>query len=311
MNSATWAPRLREPGWVLLPLRLFLGVVFLDGGISKIADRRFLDDSSPVSMHANVLAVKGTSPIGSLLGPVADHSAVFGLLMAFGEIAVGLGILLGVFTRLAALGGMVLALSLWLTVSWQADPWFTSADIVYLVALTPLVLAGTGGVLSVDGWLTDVRRRRPDAREDRTRRVLVGGAVATLGVLVVGASSLFRRRDSGSVQAVTGPSPSGSSDAGVLVKAADVPVGGARQVTDPQSGDPAWVLQLTRGQFTAYDAACPHQGCAVAFVSPSDGFRCPCHGSTFDSSGARLSGPAPTGLRPIALNATSGEIRLS
>src|SRR6266516_3241088 len=128
-----WPPTRREedrvfppqPGWVLLPLRAFLAVVFLYG-------------TSPTSIHAQVLAVKHASPIGGLLGPVADHSFAFGLLMAFAEIAVGLGVLLGLFTRIAAAGGMLLALSLWLTVSWQAEPWFTSADVVSLFALTPL-----------------------------------------------------------------------------------------------------------------------------------------------------------------------------
>lgn len=310
----SWTERVCEPGWVILPLRVFLGIVFLDGGISKIADRRFLDDSSPTSMHANVLAVKGASPIGGLLGPVVDHSAVFGLLMAFGEIAVGLGVLLGLFTRLAAAGGTVLALSLWLTVSWQADPWFTSADVVYLFALSPLVIAGSGAVLSLDGWLAQSAARPPGPAADRTRRTLLAGAVAVLGVAVVGASSLFRRDARSSDAKLPGPatsSGSGGSGSGgeALAQVSDVPIGGGKQVTDPSSGDPAWVLQLRQGQFTALNAVCPHQGCPVSFVSPDAGFTCPCHGSTFDATGKRLSGPARQDLEPIAVAADGSQIR--
>src|SRR6266516_2769661 len=110
--------RFARPGWVILPLRGFLTVVFLYGGISKIADRRFLDGSSPLSMHASVEAVRGASPIGGLLDPVAAHSFGFGVLMAIAELAVGLGLLAGLFTRVAAVGGMLLTASLWLTVSW-------------------------------------------------------------------------------------------------------------------------------------------------------------------------------------------------
>lgn len=302
-----WTERRREPGWVLLPLRLFLGVVFLDAGISKIADKRFLDDASPTSMHANVLAIKGASPIGDLLGPVADHGALFGILLAFAEIAVGLGVLLGVATRLAAVGGMVLSLSLWLTVSWQANPWFTSADVVYLVALTPLAIAGTGGVLSLDGWLANVAVRRPGRGRDHTRRTLLTGAVAVLGVAVVGAASLLRRRSVSTAEPDS--SGSGTASTGVLAKVSEVPVGGAKQVTDPTSGDPAWVLQLTPGQFTAVDAVCPHQGCPVNFASADAGFICPCHGSTFDSTGKRLSGPAQRNLQAISVAADGTEIR--
>lgn len=133
-----WRQRTNQVGWVLLPLRAFLAVVFSYGGISKIADNRFLDASSPLSMHASLVAVRDLSPIGGLLGPVEAHSFAFGVLMAAGEMAVGMGILLGLFTRLAAVGGIAITLSLWLTVSWGATPWYTSADLVYVFAFTPL-----------------------------------------------------------------------------------------------------------------------------------------------------------------------------
>lgn len=291
------------PGWVLLPLRGFLAVVFLYAGISKIADPRFLDASSPVSMHAQVLAVRAQSPVGGLLGPVAAHSTAFGLVMALGEFAVGLGLLLGLFTRVAAGGGMLLALSLWLTVSWNASPWFTSADVVYLFALTPFLLAGAGGVLSLDGWLDGLRATAPDSGADRTRRGFLGAGVAVAGGLVLGIAASFRDRKPARAPAAAASPPV------ELVAAADVPVGGGKQVTDTQSGDPAWVLQLRQGSFTAYDAVCPHQGCTVEFVSPTAGFACPCHGSRFGANGQLLSGPAPHGLAPIPVQVVGGQVR--
>jgi thiosulfate dehydrogenase [quinone] large subunit len=74
-------------------------------------------------------------------------------------------------------------------------------------------------------------------------------------------------------------------------------VGGAAQFTDPTTGDPAFVLQPTRGRFVAFDASCPHQGCPVDFTG--SGFRCPCHGATFDGTGAVTRGPARQPLSPI------------
>src|SRR6185312_7804743 len=76
-----WREHARQVGWVLLPLRAFLAIVFLDGGISKIADPRFLDDASPLSMHASVTAIRSSSPIGGALGVVENHSAAFGVAM--------------------------------------------------------------------------------------------------------------------------------------------------------------------------------------------------------------------------------------
>ncbi len=51
-------PRPDQSGWALLVLRAFIAFVFLYAGISKIADRRFLDGSSPLSIHASVEAVR-------------------------------------------------------------------------------------------------------------------------------------------------------------------------------------------------------------------------------------------------------------
>jgi thiosulfate dehydrogenase (quinone) large subunit len=313
--------------WVLLPLRLFLGVTFLYAGLSKIAQSSFLDEKSPASMHATLLAVKGSSPIGGLLGPVVDHTFVFGVFMALAETAVGIGTLLGLFSRIAGLGGMVLSFSLFLTVSWGADPWYTGADLVYFFAFTPLVLAGALPY-SVDEWLARAAVRVPGVGEDRTRRALLAGGAAVGALVAVGLSSLLRS-DSGSNTAAgsgTGdatPTPGGvtpttgapslsssapSSSAEALVAASAVPVGGGKEVTDPTSGDQVWVLQLETGKYTAVDAKCPHQGCAVNFVSSSAGFRCPCHQSAFTSTGALTSGPATSGLKSIAVTESNGQI---
>jgi thiosulfate dehydrogenase [quinone] large subunit len=294
--------RFVQPGWVILPLRAFLAVVFLYAGISKIADRRFLDGSSPVSIHATIAAVRHGSPIGWLLGPAADHSFAFGLAMSVAEIAVGLGVVLGLFTRVAAAGGMLITLSLWLTVSWQSEPWFTGADVVYFFALTPLLIGGSAGVLSLDAWLDQARDRHPGAREDRTRRAMLAGGAALLGGVLAGGSSLFRRSSSSA-------SPQADRSGRVLVKASEVPVGKGKQVRDPATGHTDWVLQLQAGQFTAYDATCPHQGCSVDFVSAAAGFACPCHGSRFDAGGRRTAGPAPSGLTAIQVSVEGGEVR--
>jgi thiosulfate dehydrogenase [quinone] large subunit len=302
---APWDERLTAPGWVLLPLRGFLAFVYLYGGISKVAGGTFLSGVGPQSMHASVIAARDTSPIGGLLGPVASHSFGFGLLMAMAELAVGIGLLLGLFTRVAAVGGMALSLSLWLTVSWQADPWFTSADLVYLFAFTPLLLAGAGGVASLDGWLDGVRHRQPGDREDRTRRALVAGGVAVLAGVVLGGAALFRRSPTNSkASAIDSAMPPVT-----LTKVAKVPVGGAVKVADGNSGHDAWVLQLHPGQITALSAVCPHEGCTVDFISPAEGFVCPCHQSHFAASGQRLSGPAPTGLQQIPVLIADGDVR--
>src|SRR5450759_3001945 len=66
-----------------------------------------------------------------------------------------LRLFLGLWTRIAALRGMALAFTFLLTVSCGTRPYFYGPDIIYLLAYTPFVLAGDGGVLS---WGAVLRR---------------------------------------------------------------------------------------------------------------------------------------------------------
>ena len=83
----------------------------------------------------------------------------FGYVIAFGELAVGLGTLFGLLSRLAALGGALISLSLWLTVSWQTEPYYYGNDLAYLMAWLPLILAGAP-YLSLDAVWSKHRRRQ-------------------------------------------------------------------------------------------------------------------------------------------------------
>jgi thiosulfate dehydrogenase [quinone] large subunit len=57
---------------------------------------------------------------------------------------------------------------------------------------------------------------------------------------------------------------------------------------------PLFVRRDEGDSFLALSATCTHQGCTVA--AARDGFRCPCHGSTYDREGRNTGGPAP---RPL------------
>jgi thiosulfate dehydrogenase [quinone] large subunit len=327
---------------VLLPLRAFLGVTFIYAGLSKILDPNYLDPASPLGVHTQMLHAATTSPIGGLVSLTADHATLTGLLIAFGELAVGLGAVLGLLTRLAALGGMLLALSFFLTVSWTTTPYYYGADIVFALAWTPLLIAGDGGLFSLTASLRARVRTsmslapQPTARETvlvgneverRTvlRSATVAGAVGA--VAVVGGSLLAFARRSSASQAATTPRPtatpslaaggaaSPSATAGasaspvaaanVIAQASSVPVGSAKSFTGP-GGAPAYLLHPDANTFVAFDATCTHQGCPVSYVGP--GFQCPCHGASYDQNGQVTGGPAPAPLAKIAVKVTNGQV---
>jgi thiosulfate dehydrogenase [quinone] large subunit len=154
-----WAQyRFRQPGWQLLPLRAFLGVTFLYASLQKLANPTYLNPSNPQSVVGQMRLLRHTSPIGPLLGLSLHAPRLVGLTIAFAELAVAVAVLLGLWTRLAALGGMALSLTFLLTVSWRTTPYYYGSDIVFFFAWTVIAAFGAGDVLSLDGWLAERAR---------------------------------------------------------------------------------------------------------------------------------------------------------
>lgn len=341
-SREVWAGRLRQPGWLLLPQRAFLGVTFCYAGLSKLADPAYLDSAAPTSFQRQTVALLHSSPIGPLLAVALHHGVLFGVLIALGELAAGLGTLAGLFSRVAAIGGLLLSLTFLLTVSWNTVPYYYGSDIVFCFLWLPLVAVGAGGVFSLDELLA----RRPIGlgRADPAGRRAVltrGGAAVGLGLLALaggGVAALLGhdRRSSlgrlagGRPAGLTGPSPSPatgsstgpsvgpSSEPGrpqsaagtpVLADAPRLPVGQAAPFTDPVSGDPAFVVRETDSDYRAFDGICPHAGCTVEYLSDAREFACPCHGSTFDGhTGAVTAGPAASGLAQIPVQVRGGQV---
>lgn len=107
----------------------------------------------------------------------------------------------------------------------------------------------------------------------------------------------------GSSQTPSGTEQNGQDlPEGVLARTADVPVGGG------VVSNGILVMQLSEGQFTAYNASCPHQGFLVQ--PPSNGtITCPGHNSHFNASdGAVIDGPATRGLVLIAVKVSGTDV---
>ncbi|MFJ4498700.1 DoxX family protein [Streptomyces sp. NPDC088864] len=142
----------------LLPLRIFLGVTFLYAGLDKLTDSACFHATGPGSIGAQMDSVRDAAAIPGLVDLALHAPAGFGYAIALGELAVGIGTLLGLWSRIAALGGALISLSLWLTVSWQISPYYMGNDLVYLMAWLPLLLAGAPS-FSLDALLAARRRR--------------------------------------------------------------------------------------------------------------------------------------------------------
>lgn len=125
-----------------------------------------------------------------------------------------------------------------------------------------------------------------------------------LGVAAAAGSTAALTACGGGEGGAPGTGDGGAPDE-VRVPVADVPEGGGLVrgevvVTQPQAGE-----------YRAFDARCPHQGCTVSEVT-TKAIICPCHGSEFDpESGEMTRGPATEGLTSKNATVAGDEVVVS
>ncbi|GAB2638197.1 hypothetical protein GCM10027169_02660 [Gordonia jinhuaensis] len=136
-----------------------------------------------------------------------------------------------------------------------------------------------------------------------SRRRALGGATAA----IAGAAALAAcgSDDSGSSSDTTAGSGSGGGSA--LAQTSQVPVGGGVVV----KSEKVVVTQPSAGEFKAFSAVCPHQGCLVSDITGGK-IICPCHGSEFSvDDGHVITGPATSGLRATQITVTGDAITVA
>src|ERR1700730_11995444 len=142
-TSHIQARRMSSLYWMLIPMRLFLGVTFFYAGVQKLADPQFFKPTAPGYIGRQIIGFAHGSPLhGFLLQFVVPHSNFFGVLIIAGELAIGLGTLAGFLLRPAAFFGLLISLMFFLTASWHVYPYFYGADIVFVFCWLTLLIAG-------------------------------------------------------------------------------------------------------------------------------------------------------------------------
>lgn len=168
-RPTTVAPAMRSPERWLAILRIAVGLWFAKAVVTKLsvtlawgflpvptASDRWLH-----AMPSLVAKYAEGNPIGFfkdfLLHTVVPHSTLFAQLTAFGEAAVGLGLVFGCLTVLASGIGLVLVAHYALAVQWQGS---AQQGFHYLLIASLVVLLATraGRTWGLDGW---ARARRP------------------------------------------------------------------------------------------------------------------------------------------------------
>jgi len=157
--------RLSKPGTMrqpvfaanlLLPMRVFMGITFLYAGIQHLTDPAYFDSSKPGYIGHLIAQYAVSSPLHDFLIGIVEPSAVaFGYLVAIGEALIGVAILVGFIFRIAALFGILLNFTFFLSATWNAFPFYFGSDIVFAMCWLTLFLTGPQSNLSIDGLLAN------------------------------------------------------------------------------------------------------------------------------------------------------------
>jgi thiosulfate dehydrogenase (quinone) large subunit len=321
----------RSDSWLryaLVPLRVFLGLTFAYAGVQKLTDSGFLSADGRTYIGRQLEGFALHSPIGGLLTWLSQNTAVaVGVTVITVELAVGAAVLAGYRTRLAATAGAVLSFILFLSASWDVQPYFLGSDSIYTVAWITLAVAGDQGV-----WVLAARfgrpGRQPQAGFDPERRRLLlqigGAAIGLIWILglvprarsTLGGAAVSPLASSGTATSPAAPSatpgsptpsPTPASQGTAIGTLQQLQSQGSIAYQDPKSGDPAVVVDIGGTNVVAYDAVCTHAGCTVQYDPSQRVLFCPCHGAAFDPAhqAAVIQGPAPTPLASLQVTVGS------
>lgn len=143
-----WTLELPETatGYWLVFLRLLTGWWFLRAGLRKY--------TTPGSFDAGWFLEKPGTLVSPVLNAFAGGwtEAMVNAVVPAGEVLIGLGLLLGLLTRLAALNGAVLLCFFYFgNEAWRRG--FVNGDLLGLVAMLTVLLFGAGRIWGVDAYL--------------------------------------------------------------------------------------------------------------------------------------------------------------
>lgn len=161
MNN--WLRTNKVAMWLLTVLRVYIGYKWITGGWGKLTGGF---DASGFLQGALAQAGGDHPAVQPLWANFLEHFAIpnvgiFNVLVPIGEFAVGLGLILGMFTTFAALMGMVMNFAFLFSGTVSTNPYLILAEIFIVVA------ALNAGKIGLDRWVIPYLRAHVWGRKNR------------------------------------------------------------------------------------------------------------------------------------------------
>jgi len=153
-------------------LRIFTGLVWLSNALAKVFNVSsfkwgffsftLVDRESAKNILTDAAGKTGIKALGSMYQSVVlPHWGFWSIFLTLTELAIGLGLVLGVASRLAAIGGLMLITPIWIML-WHTNMYLWEYPAEDLLPLVLLAIAPAGRQLGLDRLITaKVGRRWP------------------------------------------------------------------------------------------------------------------------------------------------------
>jgi thiosulfate dehydrogenase [quinone] large subunit len=133
--------------WFILALRLMMGIAFFQSGAEKVLSGSF----SAAGYLQNAPPANG-SPVADLfvtMGQTPWFVDFVNVAVPWGEVLIGLGLLVGAMTRFAAFWGAFMMLLFYLG-NWSVDHGYINGDFAYMLVFLSVAAFGAGRILGLD-----------------------------------------------------------------------------------------------------------------------------------------------------------------
>jgi thiosulfate dehydrogenase [quinone] large subunit len=135
-------------------LRIFLGGVMLEAGLDKLISGNFT-----ISGYVT----NGSGPFAGWFTHIASLSSALSPLVIWGEILIGLSLILGIFLRFGAFWGAVVMVLYYLPYLPPENGWI-SQQIIYMLVFVTLMFSGSGYFLGIDRLVKNLEKKWPVLR---------------------------------------------------------------------------------------------------------------------------------------------------
>ncbi|QZP39785.1 DoxX family protein [Halobaculum magnesiiphilum] len=136
--------------WFILALRLMIGLAFFQSGVDKVLSGSF----SAAGYLQNAPPANG-SPVAGLfvaMGNTPWFVDFVNIAVPWGEVLIGLGVIVGGFTRLAAFFGAFMMLLFYLG-NWDISHGYINGDFAYMLVFLSVAAFGAGRILGLDQYI--------------------------------------------------------------------------------------------------------------------------------------------------------------